>query len=213
MSGGPSRRGRPNHATRKDTVSGTGHRRLWAGLIAVAILVAIAGVVLAQNGPSSPQDRGGRSETTAAVGARAPGGTYTTVGGARASVGELKAQPTLLWFVATWCPSCQTGTRVMADNLPRLKAQGIRVVELQLYRNLGQAGPNIERFARSLAGPRYGDPGWHFGTASAELTRAYDPNSYLDIYYLIDSKGRIVYVNGSPGATMGALLKQARRVS
>ncbi|MHB1738401.1 MAG: peroxiredoxin family protein [Actinomycetes bacterium] len=116
----------------------------------------------------------------------------------------------LLWFVSTWCSSCQAGTQAMAQNLAALRTAGVRVVEVELYQDLGQSGPSMRQFAQALAGAEYANPDWTFGVSSAALTRAYDPQSYLDIYYLIDGHGQIRYVNSSPASTMPALLGAAR---
>lgn len=118
----------------------------------------------------------------------------------------------MVWFVSTWCTSCQAGTQTMAHNIARLQADGVRVDEVELYQNLGQSGPSMTAFAKTLAG-EFTDPDWTFGTSSASLTRTYDPQSYLDIYYLLNARGQISYVNGSPGSTMPQLLAAAGRLA
>lgn len=118
----------------------------------------------------------------------------------------------MLWFVTTWCPSCQAGTQTMAQNVSQLQADGVRVVEVELFQDLGQSGPSISSFGQQYAGSHYGKPGWTFATASSELTQTYDPGGYLDIYYLINARGRIVYVNGSPSSTMSNILAEASRI-
>lgn len=45
--------------------------------------------------------------------------------------------------------------------------------------------------------------------ATAALAGFGYPRGYLDIYYLIDSSGRVVYVNSGPAATMSQLLARA----
>lgn len=101
----------------------------------------------------------------------------------------------------------------MAQNLPTLQSDGVRVDEIELYRDLGQSGPPLGSFAKQLAGAQYGNPNWVFGVSSSALTRAYDPASYLDIYYLINAKGQVAYVNGSPGSTMPQLLSAAKSLA
>lgn len=148
-----------------------------------------------------------------AVGRPAPAGTFLSTTGRTVSLADLRGHPTLVWFVATWCSSCQAGTQTLAANLPRLRADGVRVVELELYRDLGQPGQPIAAFGRQYGGPAAGGPSWLLGTATRATSLAYDPQAYLDIYYLIGPHGRVRYINGSPTATMPALLTQAASIS
>jgi thiol-disulfide isomerase/thioredoxin len=195
-------------------------RRGWAAALAVA--VAIAGVVLGLHAASRPASSGSTSGSAGGTpgstagpqpGRQAPDGTFTTLSGQAVRVASLRGKPTLLWFVSTWCSSCQAGTQTMAQNLARLKAAGVRVEEVELYQDLGQTGPPMGQFARTLAGAAYGSPGWTFGVSSAALTRTYDPQAYLDIYYLLNARGQVTYVNSSPGSTMPQLLAAAGKLS
>ncbi|MCL5048004.1 MAG: TlpA family protein disulfide reductase [Firmicutes bacterium] len=185
-------------------------RRLLVPIITV-IIVVIFGTVLGLHLSSTATQSNSNTKmgSTKAVGLRAPAGILTTISGRQLNVASLRGKPTLLWFVSTWCSSCQAGTQTMAQNISRLQADGVRVVEVELYQDLGQSGPSITSFGKQLAGAHYGDPDWIFATSSFVLTRTYDPASYLDIYYLINAKGKIVYVNGSPSATMPDILREA----
>lgn len=177
-------------------------RRRWIGWGTAATLLAVvvAVVALAVTGGH------GKSGKAIAVGASAPDGSFTTVSGGTESVAALGGRPALLWFVATWCSSCQAGTGAMAQKIGEFAAHKVRVVELEMADDLGQPGPSISAFGHQLAGTAYTNPDWTFGVASAGLTSIYNPASYLDIYYLIDAAGRIAYVSGSPASTMGQLL-------
>ena len=186
-------------------------RPRWAWPSAIAAVLAIVAAVVglhAANGPTRPAAAGAVAQLN--PGQEAPDATFTTLARRTVSVSTLRGKPALLWFVSTWCSSCQAGTAAMARSLPALTTDGVRVEEVELYRDLGQAGPSMRTFAETLAGPVYGSPDWTFGTASAGLTRLYDPQSYLDIYYLLNAEGQIAYVNSSPGATMPQLLHAAR---
>lgn len=190
-------------------------RRRRTGWIAtLVVLVAVVGTVLGLHfASSSSPSAGAAAVRVAAAGQPAPDGNFTTVAGQDVSVSSLRGHPTLLWFVATWCSSCQTGAKAVAANIDRFKAAGARVVTLELYQNLGQSGPGIDQFGQQLAGPAYNTADWQFGTASQPLTRSYDPKAYLDIYYLLDRNGNVVYVNGSPGSTMSDLLTQVGKLA
>ena len=185
--------------------------------IAIAAVVVVAAVVVGLHlraTPAAPSSAASsRMGTVHAVGLTAPNGTFTTTAGAQRSVSSLGGKPTLLWFVATWCSSCQAGTQTMAQNIARLRDDGVQVVEIELYRDMGQSGGSLISFARQFGRAQSSNLGWTFATSSLALTRAYDPGSYLDIYYLLDAHQHIVYVNGSPSSTMASLLSVASKVA
>jgi thiol-disulfide isomerase/thioredoxin len=181
-------------------------RRRWISrsVIGVALAVLAGGVIVATAANST--------NAPAVTGQAAPDGSFTTTAGTTETVSALRGEPTLLWFVTTWCSSCQAGTAAMAQRIPTLAAHHVRVVELELAGDLGQNGPPITQFGQQLAGRLWHNPDWTFGTASSSLTQKYDPNGYLDIYYLFDAQGRVAYINSSPSATMGQLLNAAAKV-
>jgi len=178
----------------------------------MAAVVVVIAVTAGGRNPTA----GGTSTVGGAVpaaGSAAPGGSFTTVSGRTETIASLRGHKSLLWFVATWCPSCQAGTHAMAAGLARLRAAGVQVAEVEDYADLGQPGPAIAAFGRQLAGAAYHDPGWTFGTASQALTRAYNPLGYLDIYYLLGPSGRVAYLNSGPASTMSQLLAHAGKLT
>jgi len=183
--------------------------------LAVGIgVLAILGVVLGLHFSSTPSSTSNTPMgTTRAVDLLALEGTFTTASGQQVSVASLRGKPALLWFVTTWCSSCQAGTQTMAQNVSHLQSDGVRVVEVELYGDLGQSGPSLASFGQQLAGKQYDNPDWTFATASSVMTRTYDPGSYLDIYYLLNAQGRIVYVKGSPSSIMPNLLDEASKLA
>jgi thiol-disulfide isomerase/thioredoxin len=144
-----------------------------------------------------------------AVGSAAPDGTFTTVFGRTVTIASLRGHKTLLWFVATWCPSCQAGTQAVAGQAAHLRAAGVEVVEVEDYADLDHPGPPMSSFARQFAGTASRGPGWTFGTASSALTRVWNPQGYLDVYFLLGSSGRVAYINSGPASTMSQLLARA----
>lgn len=199
------------------------HKRRIGVIAPIALVVVVVGAVLILHFSSSGSSSSSASASSAqvnpemgtpqAVGLSAPNGTFTTTTGQQLSVASLQGKPTLIWFVSTWCSSCQAGTQAMAANVSKLASDGVRVVEVELYKDLGQSGPGMTTFAKKLAGSQYSNPDWVFAKSSKELTETYDPKSYLDIYYLLNSNGQIAYVNGSPGSTMPSLLSQAANLT
>jgi thiol-disulfide isomerase/thioredoxin len=172
----------------------------------VVVAAAVIGVRLGVGGGSS-------ASTTASanglptIGTTAPNFAFTTASGRTETVASLRGQPTLLWFVATWCSSCQAGTQFLAQQgLSSLRAAGVRVEEVELYGDLGQAGPSITQFRRQLAGAASTSADWHWGTSSLAMTERYDPKAYLDVYYLLDPNGYVRDVGSSPASTFSTLM-------
>ena len=203
-----------NRSKRKADEAAARRRRRWGfGATGLAILV-VAGVILALHFASQPTRSTSTtaSATDPAVGHVAPNGAFTTLAGTTASIASLRGHPTLVWLVTTWCSSCQAGTQLLAQNIAKLQADGVRVVEIELYQDLGQAGPSIGSFARTYAGAEATNPDWSWGVSSAALTRTYDPQSGLEIYYLLNAKGQVTYVNAPLVSTMPQLLQAAGRL-
>jgi thiol-disulfide isomerase/thioredoxin len=193
-------------------------RRLgWAMAAAAAAVAAVVVVMIAATAGGRNTTAGGtnaaRGRAVPVVGSAAPDGSFTTVSGKTVTIASLRGHKTLLWFVATWCPSCQAGTQAMAGQAARLRAAGVQVAEVEDYAGLGQPGPPVTGFARQYAGAASRSPGWTFGTASPALTRAWNPHGYLDVYFLLGSSGRIAYINAAPASTMSQLLARAGRLT
>src|SRR5262249_50715873 len=143
------------------------------GAVAVVIAVTVGGRSTPGAGTASP---GGG--VAPAVGARAPGGTFTTVSGTARTISSLRGRPAMVWFVASWCPSCQAGTQALASKITAFARMGVRVVELEAYADLGQPGPRTAAFGHRFAGAAYHNPDWTFGVASQALTSAYDRKAF-----------------------------------
>jgi thiol-disulfide isomerase/thioredoxin len=210
---------RPIGATRRRAEAQRRRRnRLLLGMsvtVVVALVVVVIALHVANKSSSSASANGssGSSGVSLPVGTAAPNGAITTLAGKTETVAALRGRPTLLWFVTTWCSSCQAGTQAMAENVATLAADGVRVVEIENYADLGQSGPPMGTFAKALAGSAFSNPDWTFGEASSTLTHTYNPKAYLDIYYLINAKGKISYVNSSPASTMPQLLGAAKALA
>lgn len=207
-------------------------RRRWTGLggIAVVVVAVILGVTLSSGGSpaKSSTDSMGKSSGGSSMsdnmsgsmgsgkgmmpmaGSMAPPGTYTTSSGQQKSLSALRGSPAMIWLVTTWCPVCQVGTKTMQSDLAaKLAKLHVKVVELELYGDLGHSKPTLTSFIDTYAGMGTHSPNWVFGTASAALTRAYNPKGEMDVYFLVDSSGHIRYVNSGPAKTASQILAHA----
>lgn len=201
-------------------------RRRWTWLGGLALIVAgvVLGVTLSSGGggpatesstdTSAGGPAGSPKGTAPIAGTMAPSGTYTTMAGQRESLSSLRGAPAMIWLVTTWCPVCQIGTRAMQSQLAaRLAKMHVRVVELELYGDLGHSNPTMMSFIHTYAGTGTHSPNWVFGTASAALTRVYNPRGEMDIYFLVNSTGQIRYVNSGPAKTGPQILAHAAALS
>ncbi len=189
------------------------NRLLFGGSVTVVVaLVALVIALHVANGNSGSASASSPSGASLPIGTTAPNGTFTTLAGKTETVTALRGKPTLIWFMTTWCSSCEAGTQSMAQNIATLAADGVHVVEVENYADLGQSGTPMNAFAKTLAGSAFSNPDWTFGEASSTFTHTYNPKAYLDLYYLISSKGKITYVNSSPASTMPQLLQAASQL-
>ena len=157
-------------------------------LIAAFLLVSASAVT----GPSA------LAAETLAPGNAAPSFTYRLLNGHRLSPSELRGHPYMLWLVASWCPSCKTGSGVIADHIDFLRSHGVRIIELQLADDLGASGPGLQSFQKAV-GARANSPNWYWGAADQTQTLALDSEGLPDIYYLVSANGTIAAVVSARG--------------
>jgi hypothetical protein len=148
----------------------------------------------------------------AAAAALAPGGEFTTLSGAPATIASLRGKPAMVWFVAGGCASCAASIPAVAARLRQLTADGLRVVTLGLYGDFAAGKPGLAQlagFGRAAADGPIARPGWLWGMASRSLSMAYDSSGTPDVYVLINAAGRIAYSSSVPVSTMPQLLSAA----
>jgi thiol-disulfide isomerase/thioredoxin len=133
-----------------------------------------------------------------AVGQPAPAFTYNLLNGHRLSQAALRGHPYVLWAVASWCPSCKVGSKVVGDHIDFLRAHGVRVVEMKLYNDLGSPGPGLQKFQQAV-GAKAASANWYWGELTEKQTAALDPKGAPDIYYLVDARGKIAAIRQSVG--------------
>lgn len=145
------------------------------------------------------------------VGSRAPAFSYRQLDGKMLRPGALRGHPYVLWLVASWCSSCQTGSEVVGEHIAMLKRRGVNVVELRLAKDLGAPGPGLQAFARAV-GPRASSANWYWGEATQMQTVTLDPKGYPDLYYLINARGKIVAIAGNPAVSWDTIQQFAETV-
>jgi thiol-disulfide isomerase/thioredoxin len=165
-------------------------------------IVVIAAVLLFMQ---SNQNIGSKNTKNITVGSKAPDYNFLLDNGSYANLSRYKGHTTLLWFVATWCSTCAQGNQAVNQNYQFFKSHGIKIVELEMYNDLGYPGPAITNFVSSYAPNAYSNNTLIPALSGYNMTARYDPNGYLDIYYLISSNGTVLYINGSPASTLGQL--------
>lgn len=113
------------------------------------------------------------------------------INGTKVMLSDFKGHKVLLWFITTWCSSCQAGAQIIATYYYKeLVAKGVTILTVESYNNLGVQGPTLVDFMYLYG--RGGKQNWLYGTTTQQATMLYNPNAYLDLYYLIDDSGVIV---------------------
>ena len=181
----------------------------------VMIFFAAFATMIPIDSLTSPSDSAAHAQiqTAAKVGALAPDIAFTTVDGSEYQLSDFRGRPVMLWFYASWCPTCQVGTIAVAGIVDQLKLAGVQIIQLQLYKNLGYPGPTAEEFARQYASSVPRSPNWLWGDASLVASYTYDPQGYPDIYFLIGRDGIVREIAPAPHVTIDKILAFAQAAS
>ncbi len=138
----------------------------------------------------------------------APDFTFTTINGTTSRLSSYRGHPVVLWWIATWCTSCQDGTKLFAQNYySQYHAAGVILLQVESYNNLGQPGPSLSSFASSYSYSSKSD--WILGQGSQDGTSTYNPSAYLDYFYVISSQGVVLDAKPSLPQYFGTALQEA----
>ena len=180
-------------------------------IVVVGIGALIAVLTIALLFMKYGSDGGNVVSQNITAGSMAPDYGFPLANGSYTNLSAYKGHVVVLWFVATWCPSCAQGNEVINQNYQFFERRGIKVIELELYNDLGYSGPPIASFVNSYAPSAYSNDTIIPSLAGYNMTAVYDPKGYLDIYYLISGNGTVLYINGSPASTLGQLEEAINR--
>ena len=171
-----------------------------AAVIVLVIIVAVVGVYYSYSftgGRStssdtiSPTNSAGLTVGTK-VGDEAPNFPITLVNGSATNLTQYRGSIVLLWFVTTWCSSCQQGSQMLKQQYyQQLHSKGVTILDIENYNDLGQSGPSLQQFADDY-GSGTGNAGWLYATTTQSATFTYNPQADLDIYYLLNQNGIIL---------------------
>jgi len=181
------------------------------GKILVAIFAIVVAVVIVLYASQKVYLAKGELNKNLTVGDYAPDSTFFFANGTEANLSSYKGHEVLLWFVATWCSGCAQGNELLNSSYKEFSEHGVKVLELELYNDLGYSGENIVNFVQNFAPEAYQKRVVIPAYASYNMTLIYDRQGYLDIHYLISPDGKILYENASLGATLPELLSEINK--
>jgi len=131
-----------------------------------------------------------------------PDFSLKTLNGKLVSLESFKGKPLVLWFMATWCPSCvgQAGAikQVSSEYGNKLN---VLVIDLWAAQNIGgqsaqgfnaETGSDLQAFIA-----KYGSPQWNAALDIDRVAIKYGITQ-VDSTVLIDSTGKIVFENLGP---------------
>jgi thiol-disulfide isomerase/thioredoxin len=175
-------------------------------LFRTVLILAIAVPVLFSGLPGVSFSAHADDDVVLKIGAPAPDFSFTDLDGSDYKLSQFRGKPVMLWFFASWCPTCIGSTKMVSQRFEELTANGMQIIQLRLYNNLGYSGPSAGQFAETYAGATGELPNWLWGEASLEASVTYDPRGYPDIYFLIDREGVLRGANGAPNVSMNDIL-------
>jgi thiol-disulfide isomerase/thioredoxin len=174
-----------------------------SAIVIIIIVIATVGVYY-YSYTGSPKKQSPDSTVSGPVyginmGDYAPNIPIALTNGTSTSLSKFSGSVVLLYFVATWCPSCQQAAQLLEQQYyAQLHLKGVVIITIELYNDLNEQGPSIQQFANQYAGGT-GKPAWLFGTSTQNATYTYDPSANLEAYYLVNAAGEIIMTTGSAG--------------
>jgi len=170
----------------------------------VVIIIVIIGAFFFFKGNNSSNSSSKSNSAVLQNPKAAPDVSFTTISGKEVKLSDYKGKKVMLWFFATWCPTCQAGAQALEENNDQLS--NLQILAVKTYKNAGYNGVSTKDFAQSHVPNSLKYNNWVWGDASLKATQIYNPKNYPDIYYLIDENGNVINVNGAPGATINNII-------
>ena len=210
---GDEMRKRRNSRKRRNGRGGT-NRRLFLSLGVLVLLVAAGAGALVLYHPHSA-DTGTGTVTLATrtgidAGDKAPDMPLYLTNGTSTTLSRFQGHTILIWIVATWCPGCQETAPIIASQYySQLRSEGVTLLTVEDYNDLGYPGPTMVQFASQYAGGGSSYPGWFFADTSQSATYTYNPQANLDVYYLIGPSGTIVANGVDLGTAIQSVISAA----
>jgi thiol-disulfide isomerase/thioredoxin len=195
---------------------GGSKRKLLLSLGVLVLLIA-AGVGTYALYHQQPASTAGGTGTTALAtstginaGDRAPDMPVSLINGTSTTLSKFQGHTVLLWIVATWCPGCQETAPIIASQYySQLRSEGVTILTVEDYNDLGYSGPTMTQFASQYAGGVDSHPGWLFADTSQGATYTYNPQADLDIWYLIGPPGTVVTSGVGLGTAIQSVISAA----
>ncbi|MGB8933778.1 MAG: TlpA disulfide reductase family protein [Candidatus Nitrosopolaris sp.] len=124
-----------------------------------------------------------------------------TPDGKQVSLESFKGKPLVLWFMATWCPTCvgQAGA-IKQVSSEYAKKLNVLVIDLWATQNIGQSAQGFKSETVSdlqafIA--KYGSPQWNAALDTDTVAIKYGITR-VDSTVVVDGNGKIVFTNLGP---------------
>lgn len=157
-------------------------RPAWLALVVLTVL--LAGAWLVWNPQQAPWNE--EADTVGShVGQIAPDFSVPTLQGDLFHLSEQRGRPTLIFFMAYWCPTCIPEARALAQ-LKQEYGNELKIVALDI--DPTSTPETLANFKRAADNGAFT---WAFDSGQ-EVTRSYEVRA-LDTTVILDEEGRVVY--------------------
>ena len=142
-------------------------------------------------------------------GNNAPNFNLKTIGGGdddgkQISLESFKGKPVILWFMATWCPSC-VGQAAAIKQITEEYGNKVNVVVIDLWsaQNIGQQQQSIQRFNAETQSnlqsfvAKYGSPQWNATFDTDGVSIKYGIME-VDSTVIVDGNGNVILTHLGP---------------